>query len=189
MDFTTMVRSSVTRKSGNSQTPLADELARISREEFDRYLREFRSTEQKVIGSLGESTVGAATDAAQKDAIRSRETLNRMRERFGVSVDPTIAAGEARQARLSDPLNALTAGNNAADFDRDNKRQTLAGLLNIGQGIRQQALGGFGSAAGMEGARVANDSANRNAYTQQKAANKAQMISSVASLGAMALFM
>lgn len=172
-----------------SQTPLADELARISRDEFDRYLREFRPTEQAVINSLQESTVGSSMEAAQGDAIRARAAMERMRERYGTQLSTAQAAGEDRQNALSGVLSTLSAGNNAADFDRDNKRQTLAGLLNVGQGIRQQALGGFSSAAGMEGSRVAADSANRNAYQQQKAGNRQAALGAAASLGMMAIMM
>jgi hypothetical protein len=170
-----------------SQTPLADELARISRDEFDRYLQSFRPTEQKTIESLNDSTVGKSMDAALGDAVRSRASLERMRERYGVDVTPSQAAGEARQNALSGALGTLTAGNTAAQFDQDNRRQTLAGLLNVGQGLRQQALGSFGSASQMEGARASANSANRNAYTQMKAQQKAQMYQGAASLGAMAL--
>lgn len=172
-----------------SQTPLADEMARISRDEFDRYLREFRPTEQATIESLNESTVGKSMDAAQGDAVRTRASLERMRERYGVGVTPMQAAGEARQNALSGALGTLTAGNNAADFDRDNKRQTLAGVLNVGQNLRQQAMGNYGSAAGLEGARASADSANKSAYTQQRAANRSQMIGTAASLGMMAMMM
>lgn len=172
-----------------SQTPLADELGRISRDEFERYLNEFRPVEQQVIGSLGESTVGASMDAAQADAVRSRASLERMRERYGTTVTPAAAAGEARQQNLGLTLNTVTAGNLAADADRDNKRQTLAGLMNAGQSLRQNALNGFGSAAQMEGARASANSANKAAYTQQKSQQRTQMIASAASLGAALLFM
>lgn len=171
-----------------SQTPLADEMARISRDEFDRYLREFRPTEQATIESLNNSTVGASMDAAQGDAIRARASMDRMRERYGVGLDPLQQAGEARQNALSGALGTLTAGNMAADYDRDNKRQTLAGLLNIGQELRQQAMGGMGSAAGMEGARVSANAANKAAYNQQKASNRQATLGAAASLGMMAAF-
>lgn len=170
-----------------SQTPLADELARISRDEFDRYLREFRPTEQVTIDSLNESTVGTSMEAAQADAVRSRAALGRMRERYGTNVTPAQAAAESRQNALSGALGVLGAGNSAAQFDQDNRRQTLAGLLNQGQGLRQQALGGFSSAAQLEGQRASANSANRAAYSQQKAAAKAQTYQNVASLGSMAL--
>lgn len=172
-----------------SKTPLADEMARISREEFDRYLQEFRPTEQATIESLNNSTVGASMDAAQGDAVRARASMDRMRERYGVGLDPMQQAGEARQNALSGVLGSLTAGNMAADHDRDNKRQTLAGLLNVGQEMRQQALGGMGSAAGMEGARVSANSANKAAYKQQQAGNKQAALGAAASIGMMAMMM
>lgn len=183
---TTRVTSSFT-SSGPSDTPLADEMARISRDEFDRYLREFRPTEQDTIASLNDSTVGVSMDAAQGDAVRARASLDRMRERYGVSLDPTQAAGEVRQSQLSGALGTLTAGNTAADFDRDNKRQTLAGLVNVGQELRNQAMGGMGSAAGMEGTRASNDSANKIAKKQQNAANRNAAIGATATIATAAI--
>ena len=171
-----------------SQTPLADELGRISRDEFARYLQEFRPVEQQTINSLGEASVGKAMDASQGDAIRSRASLERMRERYGTALIPSAAQGETRRSNLAGVTGALTVGNMAGDFDRDNKRQTLAGLMNVGQQVRQQALGGFGSAAGMEGTRASTNSANRAAYTAQKSQQQSQMTSSAASLAAMAMF-
>lgn len=172
-----------------SQTPLADELARISREEFDRYIREFRPTEQDTIASLNEASVGRSMDDAQADAVRSRAALQRMRERYGVGMTAAQTAGEARQSSLSGALGVLTAGNQAADFDLDNKRQTLAGLLNIGQGIRQQAMGGFSSAAEMENSRNTANAAAKTANAQQKAANRQAALGAAASIGMMAMMM
>lgn len=169
-----------------SQTPLADALATISREEFDRYLQDFRPLEEKTIGSLGASTVDASMDAARKDAMQSRASLERMRSRYGVDVMPAQAAAEARQNALSGTLGLATAGNTAAQFDKDNRRQTLAGLLNVGQGIRQQALGNFSSAASMEGQRNSANQQNQAAYAQQKAQSRASMYGAVASLGTVA---
>lgn len=170
-----------------SQTPLADEIARISRGEFQRYLDQFRPLEGDLISELDKPTVGKSIDAAAADATRARASLERMRERYGADVTPFQAAAEARQNALSSTLGQLSAANNAVLADRDNRRQSLAGLLNVGQGIRQQALGNFSSAANMEGARASADQANRAAYAQQKAANRSSAIQSVASLGAAAL--
>jgi hypothetical protein len=172
-----------------SQTPLADQLAKISRQEFDRYLKDFRPLEQKTIDSLGKSTVAQSMEAAQGDAVQARASLERMRQRYGVDVTPMQAAGEARQNALSGALGTLSAGNTAAQFDKDNKRQTLAGLLNVGQTVRQQALGNYGSASSLEAQRVSADQANKAAYAQQKSAQKAQTYSAVASMGMMAASM
>lgn len=169
-----------------SQTPLADQLARISRDEFDRYVKDFRPLEQTTIDSLDESTVGTAMDTAQKDAVASRASLARMRERYGADVTPMQAAAEKRQEALGGTLNTLTAGNTAYLGDRDRQKQTLAGVMNVGQQLRQQALGNFGSASQLEGARTSADAANKSAYKQQKSAQKSQMYGAAASLGMMA---
>lgn len=155
-----------------SQTPLADELGRISKDEFDRYLSDFRPVEQDVIDSLGNSTVGKSMDAAQADAVRARESLSRMRERYGTTITDAQATGEGRQNALSGALGTLSAGNTAYLADRDNREQTLAGLMNTGQIIRQQALGNWSSAAGSETQRANTNTANASAYKQQKTAAK-----------------
>lgn len=169
-----------------SQTPLSDELARISREEFERYLEDFRPTEQATIKSLNTSTVGKAMDSSAADAVRSRASLERMRERYGTTATPDQAAGEARQNALSGTLSTLNAGNVAAQNDSDNRQKTLAGLLNVGQGIRQQALGNFGSASSLEGQRASANTSNQVAYKQQQAAQKQQTTQSAVALAAMA---
>lgn len=169
-----------------SQTPLADEMARISRDEFNRYLKQFRPIEQQTIASLNDSSVGKSMDLAAADSVRARASLERMRERYGADVSPFQAAGEARQNALSGSLGQLSAGNNALLADRDNRQQTLAGLLDVGGKIRQQAMGNYSSASGLEGARASANQANKTAYSQQKAANKSATIQSAASLAAMA---
>lgn len=168
------------------QTPLADEISRISREEFDRYIQDFRPTEQATIASLKDSTVATAMDDSQADATRARASLGRMRERYGTDTTPTQAAAEARQASLGGTLSTLGVGNVVALGDRDRTQQTLTGLLNHGQGLRQQAMGNFGSASSLEAARSSANSSNRAAYTQQKAADKAQTYQSAAALAATA---
>lgn len=172
-----------------SKTPLSDEIAKISREEFDRYLTEFRPLEEKTVKSLDTSTMQKSMDASRVDAVQARASLGRMRERYGAATTPDQVAGEARQNALSGALGTLSAGNTAAQFDKDNQQQTLAGLLNVGQGIRQQALGGFGSAAGMEGQRNSANQQNKAAHAQQKAANKANTYSAVAAVGMTAAVM
>ena len=172
-----------------SQTPLNDQLARISKEEFDRYMRDFRPTEYATQQSLNEQTVGAAMDGAQQESLRARDALTRMRERYGTDVSSAQAGAEARQSGLGTTLSTLGAANTAYLGDRDRRQQGMAGLMNVGQQLRQQAMGNYGSAAGLESSRVQADMANQNAYKQQKAADKAQTYQSLASIGATAAMM
>jgi hypothetical protein len=173
-----------------SQTPLADQLARISRDEFSRYLQDFRPVEKEVIDSLGNSTVGKSMDAAQGDAIRARESLSRMRDRYGATITDAQAVGEGRQNALSGALGTLSAGNTAYLADRDNREQTLAGLMNTGQIIRQQALGNWTSAAGSETQRANTNLTNSSAYKQQKdAARQSNVATGVATAATIAAAM
>lgn len=169
-----------------STTPLADQLATISKEEFERYVSQFRPLEEKTIASLDESSVGSSMAAAQTDAATARASLERMRERYGTTTTPAQAAGEARQNALSGSLAELSAGNNAVISDRDNKTQTLSGLMQVGGAIRQQAMGNYSSASGLESARTSADAANKSMYTQQKAAAQSSNVQTGASLAAMA---
>lgn len=169
-----------------SQTPLANELATISRDEFARYVEQFRPLENQTIGSLNDSTVDTSMASAQADATRARASLGRMRERYGAGTTPDQAAGEARQNALSGALGTATAGNTAIVADRDNRTETLAGLMNVGGAIRQQAMGNFSSASSAEGSRVSSDSANKNSNEQAKAATKNSNIQSAAALAATA---
>ena len=169
-----------------SQTPLADELARISREEFERYLTEFRPYEDQARASLGKSTVGQAMDTAQGDAVRARASLGRMRERYGVNVNPAQVQAESRQEALSGSLGQLTAANNATVQDRDNRLQTMAGIVENGNTLRQQALGNFSGASALEGSRVTADRQAKAQYKSQKSAERASMYQTAGSLAATA---
>lgn len=169
-----------------SQTPLADELARISQEEFQRYLTEFRPYEDQARASLHTSTVDQAVDTAGADAIRARESLDRMRERYGVSVNPAQAQAEARSNTLSGALGQLSAANNAVISDRDNRLQTMAGIVENGNTLRQQALGNFSGASALEGSRVTADRQAKAQYKSQKSAERASMYQTAGSLAATA---
>ncbi|MFV1943486.1 hypothetical protein VPH49_21980 [Pseudomonas luteola] len=165
-----------------SDTPLADQLATISRDEFTRYLNTYSGTQTDLINSLDDSTVDTSVSKAQTDAVRSRDTLSRMRERYGSAQTTAAQASENRTNNLSGALGQMTAGNNAIVADQDNKVQSLQSLLGVGNTVRQQSLGNFQSASGAEASRV---STNKSISAQNKAsseANKQQAISSAAAI-------
>lgn len=164
-------------------SPIADEIAEIGRQDFQRYLETYKPIEQKTIATLDDSTVEASMDAAVADAMRSRSALERMRGRYGTRVSAEQQAGENRRNSLSGALGVMTAGNNALLADRDNRNQTLASLVNYGQGMNDLAMNTFNSAAGMESARNAQNAANYAAYQQAKAQHRSGLISSAVSLG------
>ncbi|WP_027589802.1 hypothetical protein [Pseudomonas sp. RL] len=178
----------VATQASASDTPLADEMARISRAEFERYLADYRPLEEATISSLDESSEAAAMGRAVTDQARARSALERMRGRYGTEVNPATMAAEARQNSLSGALNTLTAGNTAQLADLDNQRQTLSGLLNVGQSLRQESMGNYSAASGLEGARHSANQANAAAAKQQRASNRNAMIQAGVSLGAAALF-
>ena len=163
----------------------SNRIAKISQEEFARYLQDFRPIEDELIGKLDADTTQRSMETAQGDAVRSREALERMRERYGSAVTPEAAASEARMNALSGVLGQTTAGSSAVLADRDNRMQTLSGLMNTGNTIRQQAMGNLTAASSAESARLqaneqAKAQAKANKYNQQAA-----MISSAASMAAM----
>jgi len=181
------IKATAALTGSSSKTPLADELARISRDEFDRYLEMYRPLEDKTIDSLNESTVASSMERAGGEQVRARQALERMRGRYGTEVNPTMMAAEARQNNLSGALNTMTAGNTAKLRDLDNQRQTLAGLLNVGQTVRQESMGNYSAASGLEGARNQANQANKAAYKQQQAANRNATIQAGATLAMAAM--
>ena len=90
----------------------AEEMAgRVSREQFERYMRMFVPQEQKLIGSLDETQAQDAASTAQADAMRSRAALERMRQRYGTSLTGQQRQAETSQSQRATTLGALSAVN------------------------------------------------------------------------------
>lgn len=176
----------ITVTEAQAEKNMSSRLAKISQEEFARYMQDFKPIEDDLVGSLDQSTVGRSMDAAQADAVRARSSLERMRERYGAGVTPDAAAAEARQNALSGALGQASAGSNAFVADRDSRMQTLSGLMDAGQTLRNQAMGNGTSAAGAESSRNQAYTAAKGQYAQQKAATQASAIGAVGSMAATA---
>lgn len=158
--------------------------ATVSREQFERYMNDFVPYENELIGSLGElENPGRAGRQATADAQRARASLERMRERYGTSLNASQQSAENRMTRLDTTLSSLGARNDNRVASEDRDYALKGQLLNLGNGVRSSAQSSLTGVA-------ANAQARENSYEQAKAQHSAQesqqRASTVASLAAIA---
>ena len=143
------------------------ELARITREEFDRY----NESEEQIYNQLQEfrnqDMVGEAKTMARADNIRVADMQKRMRARYGVKA----ATGQAAQAEglarsLGDATNVATAFNTGQLQQRDASFGALGALVNQGNAVRGNSMSSLTNAANIEAGREAQ-------YQQARAAHRA----------------
>ena len=160
--------------------------AQVTREQFERYMTDFAPVEKKLAGSLGEADPQAAGQQATQDAGRARASLDRMRSRYGASLTGGQRQAEDHQAAGATGLSALGAMNTTRQHGEDRDFNLRGGLINIGNNVNASAVGGLTQSAANASARGdAHNSAMAN-YSAQRSQQKAQTVSTVASLGAMA---
>ena len=158
--------------------------ARVLRAQWDRYQKLYTPVENRLIRSIGEDMTRPAMAGAQAADARANQVTDRMQSRMGLaSLDGAPVAANRQRTRA---LSTAEAFNNAslAQVDRDQAIRT--GLVDLGQGLVNQATGGLVDSAGMAGQR---DMAYRQAqadYSAARSANRNQAISSLASIGTMA---
>ena len=159
----------------------AEEMAgRVSREQFERYMRMFVPQEQKLIGSLDETQAQDAASTAQADAMRSRAALERMRQRYGTSLTGQQRQAETSQSQRATTLGALSATNTGRQMDEDRKFNLQGTMLNIGNNLSSSAMGGLTTSSNNANAR---EQSYQQAQSQYKAQQQQQMASTVSSLG------
>lgn len=141
--------------------------ARVSREQFERYMEQFAPQEQALIGSLGNNRAQQAAESSQKNAVRSREALARMRERYGTSLTGGQQRAESRGDQRQNTLGSLSATNAGRQMDEDRDFNLKGTMLNIGNNLSSSAMGGLTESA-------QNASARKTAYNQAKDQHKAQ---------------
>lgn len=155
-----------------------DSNADVLKAQWERYVDLYTPIEDALIGSLGDSTTGEATEQAGAAADRSVAATQRLQSRYGLSsLDPELTE---RQNSIDRSLATSSAYNTAAVSDIDRRDTIRSSLVNVGQGILNQATGGLSQAASMQNSREA-------ANAQAEAQADAQRNSTYASLGSAAL--
>lgn len=160
--------------------------AKVLRSQWERYKSLYTPVEDRLIGSIGEDMTQPAVEAAQAADTRSNQMTNRMQSRMGLASLPNAPQTGNRQRNRA--LSSAEAYNNAslAQIDRDTNIRT--GLVDVGQGLVNQATGGLTDAAGMAGQRNLEFDRAQDNYKATKSANRNQMLGTAASIGMMLAF-
>lgn len=161
--------------------------AKVLRAQWDRYQRLYTPVEDQLAGSIGEDMTRPAVTAAREADTRANQATDRMQGRMGLADLPgaPVAANRQRQRQLGQS----EAFNDASLAQVDRNQAIRGSLVDVGQGLVNQATGGLTDAAGMAGQR---ESAYRNAqaqYDQAKTTQRNQAIGTAASIGMMAMMM
>jgi len=156
--------------------------ADITRQDYENYLRDFRGFEERLIAAREDTSL---IDRAREDAIKqtqiARGVQQRNIERYGGAGLSAMQRQEQERAlQRGGQLNLAGGLNTALIQQREINQQTLADLINIGQGVNRSSLQGLGDASSM--------AANRQAaYKNAKAQHTSQMMGMGAQLGTAAL--
>lgn len=156
--------------------------ANITRQEYLDYVNEYRDFEEQMINE-------ATTDTSLIDSSRENAAIasglaqgisDRNAARYGGTLTPAQVEAQKNALQRGNTLGAIQSVNDARIAQSELNQSKLADLINIGQGVNRSSLSQMGSAAG-------NATQRKNAYDSAKAASKAQTMSTVGSLGAMAI--
>lgn len=160
--------------------------ARVTREQFERYMNEFAPVERSLIGSLGSGDAAKAAERSTADAERARASLERMRSRYGTSLTADQRSAEDAQFASRTTLNSLGTRNLARQLDEDRDFNLRGTLLNIGNNLSSSAMGGLTDSSNNAAARNNAHNAAMADYQAQRSSQKAQTASTIATLGALA---
>tara|TARA_R110002051_G_scaffold21001_2_gene56345 strand:- start:15878 stop:16690 length:813 start_codon:yes stop_codon:yes gene_type:complete len=161
--------------------------ARITRQEYQDYVTNFREFEEELINKATTDT--SLIDYAREDAAFSEERTAGMAQRnlsrYGAQLTPAQQQEMQRSIGRGTTLGGIQSVADARIGQRDANQRLMADLINIGQGVNRTSLAQLGSAA-------QDATARKNAYKQARAGHKAatnQAIGGLASMAIMAAFM
>jgi hypothetical protein len=156
--------------------------ANLTRQEYLDYVNNYRGFEEELIRKATTDT--SLIDQARKDVgVASGLTqgiAERNAQRFGVALTPAQLQQRDLRLQRANTLGGVQAVNDAKLAQREANTALLGDLINIGQGVNRASQQQLGSAA-------ADATARKNAYTQAKAASKANTYSTIGSLASAAI--
>ena len=156
--------------------------AQITRKEYEDMVKNYRQFELDTIEKAQTDT--SLIDQARLDAPKAAAMTKEIQER-NLSSDGGQLTG-AQQQQLDASLNrgttlgGIQAVNDARIAQDEANKRLLSDLINIGQGVNRSSQSQLAASA-------QNATQLKNAYTQAKAASKANTINTVASLGTAAI--
>jgi len=134
----------------------SDTLASISRDELKNYLDTYGKTEEEL---LADTNSTALIDGAKESQALGQQVSAGMQQRtlgrYGASMTPAQQAAQQRMGSLGNAASYTGAVNNAAVDQRDRNFGLKSALMGMGKEQLSVAMGGLGSAAGMEASREA----------------------------------
>lgn len=156
--------------------------ANITRQEYLDYVTNYRDFEEQMIeeAQTDTSLIDSARENADIASGLAQGISDRNASRYGGTLTPAQKQAQERALQRGNTLGAIQSVNDARIAQSELNQSKLADLINIGQGVNRSSLSQMGSAA-------ANATQRKNAYDSAKAASKAQTMSTVGSLGAMAI--
>ena len=156
--------------------------ADMTRQEYLDYIPNYRGFEEQLIQKAQTDT--SLIDQARQDVGVAQGLTagiaERNAQRYGAALTPAQRQQQSLQLQRANTLGGIQSINDARLAQREANTALLSDLINIGQGVNRSSQQQLGSAA-------ADATQRKNAYTQAKAASKAQTYSTIGSLGAAAI--
>lgn len=157
--------------------------ADLTRQEYIDYVENYRPFEEQLLEKARTDT--SLIDQAREDvglaSQLTKQVADRNISRYGAALTPVQRQQMAKGLERSNVLGGIQAVSDARLAQREANQTLLSDLINIGQGVNRSSQNQLGQSA-------ANANQLKNAYTQAKAASKAQTYSTIGSLGAAAIF-
>jgi hypothetical protein len=156
--------------------------ANLTRQEYLDYIKNYRGFEEELINKA--RTDKTLIEQARKDvgaaSALTQGVASRNAQRYGVALTPAQIQQQELRLQRANTLGGIQSVNDAKIAQREANTALLADLINIGQGVNRSSQQQLGSAA-------ADATARKNAYTQAKAASKANTYSTIGSLASAAI--
>jgi len=156
--------------------------ANITRQEYLDFVSNYGDFEDDLINQARTDTslIDSAREDSQSAAQLTADIAARNRSRYGAALTPAQMQQQQRALQRGSTLGQTQAVNDARIAQREANQALMSDLINIGQGVNRASQNQMGSAA-------ADATNRRNAYTQAKAASKAQTYQTVGSLASSAI--
>lgn len=157
--------------------------ANLTRQEYLDYMQNYRGFEEQLLqkAQTDTSLIDQARTDVQVAQGLTAGIADRNAQRYGAALTPAQRQQQSLTLQRANTLGGVQSINDARIAQREANTALLSDLINIGQGVNRASQQQLGSAA-------ADATQRQNAYTQAKAASKAQTYSTIGSLGAMAIF-
>jgi hypothetical protein len=157
--------------------------AQMTRDDYNRYVQEYRPFEEKLLEQAQTDTT--LIDSAKENSEIAQGLMSgvvaRNAARYGTNLTPMQLQEQARSLDRANTLGAAQSINDARIAQKEVNQAAIADLVNIGQGVNRSSL------SQMQGA-AQSATQRKNAYDQAKAASKAQTYSTIGGLASAAIF-